>query len=368
MHSLDTPSPTRKLSPFFSFFMITGVQISVGILGFERIVTKHSGHDAWISIVFAGFAVHLLIWFMYQILNKHQVDLVSIHIQTFGSIVGTILNLYFFCYFSLLAFTVIATYVEVIQIWMFPNVKSWVLSCLLIVVAYTYVTKGLRIITGLAVMSLLITLPLLFANFFTIPDTHPENLLPVFDHSLLELLKGTRAMTLNFLGFCVLFMIYPFLKNAPSSQKWTHLGVFFNILLYLLAMLLTTIYFSENQLERNYWATITLWKVVDLSVVERFEYIGVSIWLFVVLPSLCFLLWSASRLLKRMLNWKQRTGLRWLCLLLFSCSFLIGGRVGVESLNDLTSQVGFYTIFAYIPFLYVSTGISLFIKKRRKSN
>ncbi|TSB47360.1 GerAB/ArcD/ProY family transporter [Alkalicoccobacillus porphyridii] len=363
----NTPSKSRQLSPFFSFFMTTGVQISVGILGFERILTKYSGHDAWISVVFVGLAVHFFMWLSYQMLNHYQGDLVDVHTQTFGAFVGTLLNIYFLWYYSLLVFTVISTYIEVIQIWMFPDVKAWVLSLLLLVVSYAYVTKGLRVVLGLAVISLLITLPLLFANYFTLPDTHPDNILPVFDHSLKDILAGSKAMTLNILGFCVLFMCYPFFRKAPLSQKWSHLGIAFNMSLYLLAILLTTIYFSEDQLEQTVWATITLWKVVDLSVVERFEYIGVSIWLFVVLPSICLLLWSASRLLKRMLPWnqRQRTGLRIISLLLFGGSFFVVGREGVEALNDFTAKVGFYTIYGYIPILYLAFRIRVFWNKRR---
>ncbi|MCM2676276.1 GerAB/ArcD/ProY family transporter [Alkalicoccobacillus plakortidis] len=367
MHHLDTPNETRMLSPFFSFFIIMSVQINVGILGFERIITKYSGHDAWISVVITGLFVHLFIWLTYQILNKNQGDLVSIHIKTFGVFIGTIMNIYFLCYFFLLSYTVIRTYVEIIQVWMFPDVKAWVLSLLLVILSYSYVTRGLRVITGFAIVSLLITLPLLFANYFTFPHTHPSNLLPIATHSVTDLFKGVRAMTLNILGFCVLFMVYPFLKNAPTSQKWSHLAIVFNMSLYLFAIILTTVYFSENQLEQTIWATITLWKVVDLSVVERFEYIGVSLWLFVVLPSFCLLLWAASRLTKRMLHWKQRTGLRLISILLFFCSFFLLGRSGVESLNDFTSNVGFYTIYFYIPFLFFSQKVSSRIQNWRNA-
>lgn len=369
MHiSLESPKKTRQLSPFFTFFIMTGVQIGVGILGFERIITKEAGHDAWISVVITGLAVHLLIWMTYQILNTHQADLVTFHIELFGTVIGSFFNVTFLIYLLLLALTVLRTFVELIQVWMFPDVHQWVLAMLILTVAYAYVTKGLRVIVGLSVISLIITFPLLLASLFSLPDTHPENLLPIAVHTLPDILNGTKAMTLNILGFCVLFMIYPFIKNAPDSQKWTHIGVATNMTIYLLAILLTLMYFSEKQLKLNYWATITLWKVVDLSVIERFEYVGVSIWLFVALPSICLLIWSASRLLKRMSQWKQRTWLRCTCLLLFICSLPVVGRDGVEALNDVTSNIGFYMVYAYIPFLYLSTLIQRLIKKRGSSH
>ncbi|WYP26400.1 GerAB/ArcD/ProY family transporter [Alkalihalobacillus sp. FSL W8-0930] len=365
MQLYDHPDITRQLSPFFSFFIIIGVQISVGILGFERFIVIKAGHDAWISIIIAGLATHVIIWMMYTLLNKSNGDLVTIHLMTFGPYLGYLLNLFFICYYSLLAYTVICTYTEVLETWMFQDVYSWVFTLLFITIAYSYMTKGIRVVTGLAVLSLFIAFPLIVTIFFTLRDSQIENLEPIFNHSILDIVKGSKAMALNVLGLCVLLMIYPFFKNPRASQKWTHLGLFFNMSMYMIAIILTISYYSKTQLQQTIWPTITLWKAVNLGVIERFEYIGVSLWLFVVLPSICLLLWSASRLAKRVMPMKQRTWLRLLCLILFVLSFTINGRIKVETLNDITATIGFYVLFGYIPFLFICFVISQFLRKRR---
>ncbi|MGN7310918.1 GerAB/ArcD/ProY family transporter [Alkalicoccobacillus gibsonii] len=362
----DTPNNTRQLSPFLSFFIIVGVQISVGILGFERFIVVKAGHDAWISIIIAGLITHVIIWMMYHLLNQSNGDLVTIHLMTFGPYIGVLLNLFFICYYALLAYTVICTYTEVLETWMFADVYSWVFTLLILSIAYSYTTKGIRVVTGLAVISLFITFPLIITIFFTLPDSQLETLKPIFNHSILDIAKGAKAMALNVLGLCVLFMIYPFFKDPRASQKWTHLGLFFNISLYTIAMILTISYYSKTQLLETIWPTITLWKAVNLGVIERFEYIGVSLWLFVVLPSICLLLWSATRLLKRVIPIKQRIWLRILCLFLFMLSFKVNGRMNVETLNDITANIGFYVIFGYIPFLFICFKLRQLLKKRRE--
>lgn len=362
----DTPNNTRQLSPFLSFFIIVGVQISVGILGFERFIVVKAGHDAWISIIIAGLITHVIIWMMYHLLNQSNGDLVTIHLMTFGPYIGVLLNLFFICYYALLAYTVICTYTEVLETWMFADVYSWVFTLLILSIAYSYTTKGIRVVTGLAVISLLITFPLIVTIFFTLPDSQLETLKPIFNHSILDIAKGAKAMALNVLGLCVLFMIYPFFKDPRASQKWTHLGLFFNISLYMIAMILTISYYSKTQLLETIWPTITLWKAVNLGIIERFEYIGVSLWLFVVLPSICLLLWSATRLLKRVIPIKQRIWLRVLCLILFMLSFKVNGRMDVETLNDITANIGFYVIFGYIPFLFICFRLRQLLKKRRE--
>ncbi|AST97768.1 GerAB/ArcD/ProY family transporter [Shouchella clausii] len=359
----QAPSESRLLSPFFSFFIVVGAQIGVGVLGFERIIATFSGQDAWLSVVLAGMTVHVLVWLLYGILKRGEGDLVAIHKAVLGKAVGGLLNLYFIGYFALLAYTVIRTYIEIIQMWMFVEVYVWVLFLLLVCLAYSYVTNGLRVVVGLCVIGLFVSAPLLLANYFGFTHANVSNLFPMFEHSPQAILLGSKAMTLNMLGFEVLLVAYPFLKNGPASQKWSHLAVFTTTLIYTLAIVLTTIYFNQNQLNQTIWATITLWKVVDLSVIERFEYIGISTWLFVVLPTICLLLWAASRIANQAFFIKQRTGLRLLIALLFVCSFFVVGRKEVNQLNDVTAEIGFWTIITYIPFLYIAQKVKLAVIK-----
>ena len=42
----------------FAFILIYANQIGIGILTFQRLISKEAGYDAWISILMTGVSVH----------------------------------------------------------------------------------------------------------------------------------------------------------------------------------------------------------------------------------------------------------------------------------------------------------------------
>ncbi len=91
-----------KISPFLVFYLIIGMQIGIGILGFQRPIAKDAGYDAWISVLAAGLTVHVIIWMIYKITETAKGDLVQVHEFIFGKTIGKLLSslLYSVCFDS----------------------------------------------------------------------------------------------------------------------------------------------------------------------------------------------------------------------------------------------------------------------------
>ncbi|SFC35749.1 spore germination protein (amino acid permease) [Bacillus sp. OV322] len=356
----------RQVSPFFTFYLIHTAQIGVAILGFERYIAKDAGHDAWISILISGFSINLIIWMSYKILNKGKSDITVIHKQLFGKVIGNFFSLVFIVYLLALMVTISRTYVEVIQIWIFPQLHTWYMIMILLTITYVFVIKGFRVVTGIAFLSVLYGIPVIFMNWFPLQEGHITRIFPIMDHSVGEILLGAKTMTLNFLGFETLFFFYPFIKQAEKSQKWSHLGVLFSIFLYFLTAVVSFLYFSQSQLKDTIWATLTLWKIVNLPFIERFEYTGIVVWLFVIIPNLCLLMWSASWGLKKVIHLKQKKGLILLLIITFISCVLFSNRVEIDLLNTYTGKAGFILIYFYIPFLYAFQLIRLKAGKKNE--
>lgn len=159
-------------------------------------------------------------------------------------------------------------------------------------------------------------------------------------------------MSIIFSGIEVILFYYPFLKNGASSHKWAQFGAAFTTLIYLSLALVSTVYFSQSQLEKTIWPTLTLWKIVDFPFLERFEYAGIAIWLFVALPNLCLCLWAATRILKQLFSIQQKKSIiPLLFLTICASSFIIDG-MQIQHFNKVAGQVTFYVLFAYVPFVY----------------
>ncbi|PLT29451.1 spore gernimation protein GerB [Peribacillus deserti] len=360
---LPKPAESKQVSAYFVFYLVTSMQIGVGILGFERYISKAAGNDAWISIIISGLSIHVLLWVIYQILETGQNDIFGIQKHLFGKWIGGFFNFFLILYLTVFGIIVLRSFVEVIQVWMFPDLRTWYLSMIILVLVYLAVFGGFRVIVGLTLLGVIYGLPLLLLKFFPLQQSHFYYLEPIMNHSISDLYQGSKIMTLNYLGFETLFFYYPFIKDAQKSQKWAHLGMLFTIAIYLFTGLVSFVYFSKEQLAHTIWPTLSLWQTVDLPFIQRFEYFGLAIWLFVILPDLCMYVWAASRGIKELFHLKQKKGVLLVLIIIFAASLFLTDRQKIDMATTILNKTGFYVIYFYIPFIYI---YQLIHKKVRK--
>jgi spore germination protein AB len=355
---------SKKISPFLVFFLINTMQSGVGILGFQRFIAKTAGYDAWMSIILTGLVIHILLWMMFKMLKIANGDMTSIHTFVLGKKIGKIFSSIFILYFSLFSVTVLRSYIEVVQVWMFPELRTfWFALAFLILVIYI-VFGGFRTVAGIAFFSII--LPFYIAVLFVIiiPYSDFTNLLPIFDHSVKDLLLASRDMTFTVLGFETLLIFYPFIQNPEKSKKWAHFGAFYTTMSCLYLAILAFGFFSEAQLQKNVWPTLTMWKIIELPFVERFEYIGIANWSLVILPNVCVCLWCASRLAKQLFSFRQKTSVLLIAILCLIVTSLITTREQINLLTDITAKVGFYFNIIYVPLLFAGTLIAKKVRNR----
>ncbi|MBA2874238.1 GerAB/ArcD/ProY family transporter [Thermaerobacillus caldiproteolyticus] len=354
------------ISPFLVFFIIHCSQVGVGVLSFQRAVMKEAGHDSWMSVIVASCVVHVLIWIVYKIFQSapNAEDIVSLHAQYLGKWLGNLLSVLLLIYFFLLALTVLRTYIEIIQVWMFSLIGAWQFSLIFLLLTYYTVLGGFRVVVGLCfwgvVIPLWVILPMLF---FPLEYAHYRNLLPIFDHSLIDIFRGAKAMTVQYLGFEMLLMYYSFLKHPEQSHKWAQWGNAFTTLIYLIVIFISLVFYNEEQVQHIIWPTLTLAKIPEVPFIERMEYIVLSIYVLVIFPIICLAVWSVSRGAKRIFSIKQRKSVPIILSLLFVVSLFIVQRENIEKLNMLTSKIGFYVVIVYIPVLYIYISIAKRFKK-----
>ncbi|MFD2680234.1 GerAB/ArcD/ProY family transporter [Bacillus seohaeanensis] len=353
----------RKISPFLVFYLIHSVQVGVGVLGFQRVIAVNAGYDSWISIILAGGLTHILMFMMYRIVQMSDGDLVSAHTFAFGKWIGKIFSFIFVLYFAALVVTIIRTYIEVVQVWMFPRMNTFLFSLFFLLLVIYIVKGGIRTIAGVSFFGLILPSYLLLTFGFTFQYADFRNILPIFDHSIMDILKSMKSMSLTYLGYESILLIYPFIKEGKASQKWAQWGLFASTLVYTLIGIISFAFFSEGQLKKTVWATLSMWKILELPFVERFEYIGIANWCLIILPNACIAIWCASRIVKRATPLKQSTSLIWLSLVCLSVLTLFPNREKIDMLNNILSQTGFYINFVYIPFLFV---LILVIKRVKK--
>ena len=342
-----------KVSPFLVFYLVHSVQVGVGVMGFQRIVARHAGNDAWISVLVAGLSLSFIIFLMYKILNKENGDIISLHKNLFGKWLGGLLSWVVIAYFIGMSITVLRTYIEVVQVWMFPDLNKWLFGAVFLFLAYYCLSGGFRVVAGISFFGVVLPFYLILTMLFPMFYGHYRDLLPLFNHSINDLYEGIKGASLSYLGFTTLFMYYPFIKEPEKSHRWAQGGHLLTIITYTLVMVVTIAFFSTAQLDKTIWATLTTWKIAEMPFVQRFEYIGIASWALVILPNLCITLWAGGRGIRRLTRLSQQNATIPLLILILIISSVFAKRESIDLLNMYTSRVGYYFVYVYVPLLFV---------------
>lgn len=349
-----TVKPQMQFTAFYLFFVLHTVQVGVGIMGVPMIVYKEAKHDAWISIIIAGIALHITLFVMFYVLNKYEnADLFGIQQDLFGKFLSKVLGFLYLVYVFVGISTILLNYTEVVQVYIFPKMPTYLITSFLLILMIYTLLGGLRVVVGVAFLFFILTIWLAFILYFPIRHIQLEHYFPILNASPMELLRGAFKTTYTVLGFEVLLFVYPFVQNKNKAPLFAHLAVFFTTILTFVTTFISIGYFSGEQLNKQIWATLSLFKIVQFSILERFDYVAVAIFMFVILPNLVIFSWLFTFGAKRLFNFKQKYVVYALAVLVFAFANLFEYRINVNVLTDYVARIGFYFVFVYPWFLLI---------------
>lgn len=354
----------HQVSPYLVFFIIYNSQVGVGILGFQRIIAEKAGYDAWIGVLVAGCLVQAFIWMMYKLLGKADGDIIDVHTNIFGNVLGKFFSFFIMFYYWLASTSVLLGYIEIIQVWMFPTMPSWIPSTLILILVYYCVSGGFRVVVGISFLSFIFPQILLIILYiFPLKVAHFSNLLPIMNHSFIDLVDSIKSSMYTLAGTEALLMYYPFIRDPKASKKFAHLGGLFTTLLYTVSSIISLTFYSEDQLKTTIWPELSLTKIIKLSYLERFEYLYISMYLIIVTALITLLLWCSSRGLKKIFNKKQKYTLLILSLISVVLSQLINDPLK-DTLDKYVTQLNLYIFYIYTPILLL---VFIFFKRSNQN-
>lgn len=347
-------SPKDMFNAYLLFFVIHSTQVGVGIHGFQRIVYQEARQDAWLSVLIAGFATHVVAFCMIKTLEVYgSNDLFGIQQDVYGKWIGNILNAVYVLYCFAAFFSILRNYIEVIHAWIFPGISTWFLSMTLLLITLYAFTGGLRVMIGISFFSVILSIWLLPMLIFPIKFATIDSLLPILEENFSSLLKGAHSMTFTIIGFEILHVIYPFIKDKKQTSKYTHLALLSSTFIYLSVLLVSIAYYSEGSLLKTVWATLSLFSFISFPFMERFEYVALCFWMLIILPNLCFYLWAAYRGTIRLVKIRETKFVWGFSLLIFLCTLVVQTRTQINMINNELANIAFYIVFVYPIFLYM---------------
>lgn len=354
-----------QIRAFYIFFIVVSIQIGVGLIGFPRIVIMETLQDSWISIFIAYAYIVCVLIVMLLILKQYDnSDIFGIHVDIFGTWIGKLIGMVFIIHFAIELFSVLITYIEIVRVFIFPNISIFVLSFLMLCLVVYSVLGGIRVIVGVC------TVFGIYSNWIFFPLIQPTlqidltHLLPLFEASIPELLNGAKLSGYSFLGFEIILVLYPFLKNKEKIKFPLFLAVSWTTVITLFVTMVVMGYLSFREISTREWILLSLYKIQSFSFIERFDYIILSSWMIIVIPNMILLMWAITYGIKRMYKIPHKYSLYIVSLILLAASPFFYEHFLIQKVIDFSAQLGFWLVYIY-PFILLPI---VLIKKRFKEN
>ncbi len=351
------------LSAYLVFFIVHTNQTGVGIAGIQRIIFLEAGQDAWISIIISYIGMAVVVYAMCYILKTFEnKDLFQIHKLLFGKWIGNIINLVLVLYLLAGLMAILLGYTEIVQAWIFPDLETWAIVLILLLISIYGVYGGIKTIVGVSFLGFFLTIWLIFMLVVPIRYIDWTNFFPIMEASPKELLLGAYKTSFTVLGLEMLLFVYPYIRDKHRVHRYAQIGVFFTFALIFAVTFVAVGYYSGEQLEKTIWATLSMFKIVQFPNLERFEFLAVSLWLVIILPNTLFMLWAASKGLKRIFNRRQKSLVIISSVFVFICSSFFQKRANINEFVDIVGLFGFYSIFVYP----IPLAVMVWIRKKMK--
>lgn len=345
----------KLVSPYFLFFLVQTCQTGIWVLVYQHNILKGAGKDAWLTVLAVGLFIHVIFAMIIYILNQSQNgDLISFHQEIFGKFIGNVLNGIFFIYFALVSLFPINSYINVLQIWVFHSVPSWEISLLISIVVFYIVASGFRVVTAITFWGFAIPIFLLLSIIYLVRYFEPTYILPLLQADVKDYFVSAKDAISIYFGFEPVLIYYPFIKNRDKAVKWGHLALIVTTLIYTLIAIATFLYFTPKKLEKLSWPTLTMTKIIHFQFLERFEFIFIFTWIFVILPIICVYMWCSIRCIRSIFPKLKGTYILIAILLIFIIFESLFVEYKVTLLIDkISSVMGIVIILGYIPLLFI---------------
>lgn len=355
----------ESIRAFYLFFIIVGIQIGVGVLGAPRYIFEKSHQDAWLSIIIAYLFMLIITAVMFVILSRYDnSDLFGIQVDLYGKWIGKALGLFIILFYMTVLLSVLTAYVEIVQVFLFPTIPSFMMGLLLLALVGYSVLGGVRIIVGVIFLFSILSPWIFLLLYDPISRMETTHFFPMFEASFIDLLQGAKRTSYTFLGFEILMFIFPFVENKEKAKKPTYLGLTFSAFIVLITTIISIGYYSPNDFDLMDWPVLSLFKSVSFSFMERFDYFIIAEWMMVTVPTAILLMWIIVHGAERLFQVHQRKSLYVVSIILLIFCSILKADVHIRKLSDFISEVGFWVVYVY-PIILLPI---VLIKTKRKAS
>ncbi|MBP1965375.1 GerAB/ArcD/ProY family transporter [Paenibacillus aceris] len=348
-------SAPYEISLMQFIFLVSGVQVGIGIFQLPRTLAESAGTDGWMPILISGVLSIISGLFIIQVLKKNpDKALPSLMKHYFGRWIGSVLTAIFSVYYVFGFVAVILRMMLFVKVWLLPATPDYYLMILIAIAGYGIASGGIRSLSRYAELVFYITICL---NMFFLIPVREGNLLymlPLFKDGFQPILSGIPDCIYSYLGFEIVFILYPMLTKKQNANVGVIAANMLSMVMYLVATWVCFLFFSPDEILRFNEPTISILKTIEFKVIERFEIIFLALYLLTVFKTWVPLLWGAGFCTNEL--WRKITVKMFLVIsltLIVIYTFLFAHEFNQnDALQKYLSQIGFYIDYLFPIFLF----------------
>lgn len=271
------------VSNYDLFVTIVLTVIGTSIFYYPRLLSEGVGTDGWVVIILTGIIVVPFLYILCKSIKVNGYKRFTHMLQDrFGIVIGSIIGIYVVIAGIFIVSIEMRVFTEVVKMYLLENTPTEFIILLMILVGSILVRGEIEsIIKFNAITFWTMFIPIILVIPFVLFNADFTNIFPILNHTPMEYGKLIRPSLYSFVGFGILYMVIPLLKEKRGAFKVTMNSLIFITIFYVVIVISTLLVFPSRYNASLLWPTITMISTVNIpgAFLERWEGFVMIFWI-----------------------------------------------------------------------------------------
>ncbi|MCK9537270.1 MAG: spore germination protein [Bacilli bacterium] len=321
------------------FFIIVSLYIMANDL-IRGLYARPLKQDAWIPSMISPFLSVILLsgYFLIFKINNNE-DFTSSIKKTVGKPIAVLLFIIYSLYFMFVAFLNLRDIVEVISIFLLPDMAIYIIGgALLLIVLYSLyheievfsrtasILFYLRVFVFFIFSALILSSNRLYFDYF----------LPILEHGIQPIIKPTMQMTyaIPFGELFVLLIIYQYVKNKEKNYRYGYYAILFSGLFLLLITVYNIIILGPEAMILDIRPSLRISKRIDIVFfIQRLDILIINLMIILAFIKITVLLYGAKHLLGKTFKSKNEQKISFIMFIIITVALIFFAKNYIKFLH-----------------------------------
>ncbi|BAB05906.1 spore germination protein [Halalkalibacterium halodurans] len=273
--------------------LIVMIQVGVGILSLPASVAAEANNLGWVSVLLAGVIVQLAAVLYHISLKNIQEPTVFLFMEKrIGRLLTGLLVVALAIYFLLTSGILLRSFVELLHIWVYTETPRIMLVLLIFIPIVYLATGSITSLSNVSSFIIFLVIFLLSMLLFHLKQAQFVLLDPASGITMMDLLRGSLQTSLALIGFELIIFFHFYLKEKKRTLIVLTVSNWITVSCYTFVTFIAMLTYSAEKLEKEVWPTLSLYKLIELHIIQRLEFFIVMVWTPLMLITTGLYLWA----------------------------------------------------------------------------